>query len=58
MSSLESLASGVPICASKNNVYSEVLGNSAHYFDPLDIEDIYSSLKMVINSVSIREELQ
>ncbi len=57
MSALESLASGVPNCASKNNVYFEILANSAHYFDPLDIEDIYISLKMVIKSVSIREEL-
>tara|TARA_B100000161_G_scaffold250923_1_gene209554 strand:+ start:775 stop:1929 length:1155 start_codon:yes stop_codon:yes gene_type:complete len=57
MSALESLASGVPNCASKNNVYYEIFANSANYFDPLEIEDIYRSLKVVINSVSIRKEL-
>jgi len=54
---LESMAAGLPIACSDRSAMPEVLLDSGVYFNPLDIDDIENSLKKLISSVNLRQEL-
>jgi len=47
---LESMASGLPICCSNMSSMSEIVKESAQYFDPLCINGIESCLREIIDS--------
>lgn len=52
---LEMMSSGLPIASSKMGPMPEVLGKDGIYFNPLDSEDIFRSLKTIIESKDLRE---
>tara|TARA_B110000116_G_C16758383_1_gene547102 strand:+ start:435 stop:1604 length:1170 start_codon:yes stop_codon:yes gene_type:complete len=54
---IESMASGLPIACSKMSTMPELLGDSAIYFDPLDINDIQSTIKTLIDSEITRNDI-
>ena len=52
---IESMACGTPVIASNTTSLPEVGGNSAQYFDPLEIESISASMCEVANNDELRE---
>jgi len=52
---LESMASGLPIACSNIEPMPSILKDAGLYFDPLDVESIYSTLSTLIYSSSLRE---
>jgi len=54
---LEAFSMGCPIVISDASCFPEIAGDSAVYFDPLEIESIHSAIEKVICSFSVREEL-
>ena len=44
---LEALARGCPVICSDIPVFREILGNTPHYFNPLDVEALQQLLKRV-----------
>ena len=53
---LEGLASGIPTASSNMSSMPELLGDSVIYFNPTDINSIFSSLSLFINSPNLRIE--
>ena len=51
---LEAMASGLPISCSKYPPIKEMIGRSGNYFDPLNEDEIYVSLKKLINDPKLR----
>ena len=49
------MACGTPVIASNTTSLPEVGGNSAQYFDPLEIESISASMCEVANNDELRE---
>lgn len=54
---LEALSLNCPVVASNTSSIPEVLGKSAHYFDPLSIDSISSAILDVVNSPSLQNKL-
>jgi len=54
---LEAASRGVPVILSKAGSLPEVMGDSAHYFDPESVESIALAIDRVGGSVLEREEL-
>lgn len=54
---LEAMAKGVPVVCSRHSCATEILGESAHYFDPMDENDMARSIKDVLEDASLRERL-
>ena len=54
---LEAMAHGCPVISSNATCLPEVYGDAAHYFDPLDVDDMTQKISEVIDSKSLREEL-
>ena len=52
---LEAMSSGLPIVSSHMGPMKEVLGDSGFYFDPLFTDDIYRSLKQMLDSKKLRQ---
>jgi glycosyltransferase involved in cell wall biosynthesis len=46
---IEAMSCGIPVCVSNINVFIEVCGSNATYFDPYDIEDIRDKIISSIN---------
>ncbi|SVC58045.1 uncharacterized protein METZ01_LOCUS310899, partial [marine metagenome] len=53
---LEGLASGIPTASSNMSSLPEILGDSVTYFNPTNIDSIFSSLSAFINSPNLRIE--
>lgn len=53
---LEAMAAGAPVFASDISVLKEVYGDSAYYFDPLDINSIAGSMEKAINIESVERK--
>lgn len=53
---LEAMASGLPIVSSSRGPMPEVLGESAGYFDPEDLDSIAAALELYIRSPQLRAE--
>lgn len=54
---LEAMAYGVPVASSNASVMPEVLGDAAHYFDPLDIHDMAKKIGEVLDDPKLRARL-
>jgi glycosyltransferase involved in cell wall biosynthesis len=54
---LEAQQHGAPLACSTASCLPEVYGNSAHFFDPLDIEDMAAKIGEVVDDPILREDL-
>lgn len=54
---VEAMASGVPVVASDIEATVEACGDSAIYFDPLDVDDMVSAMLRVLSSPQLKEAL-
>lgn len=55
---LEAFANGCPICLSNASCFPEVAGDAALFFNPNDAQSMYDSLKEVLVSENLRNELR
>lgn len=54
---LEAMAHGCPVVSSDSTCLPEIYGEAAHYFDPLDIQDIASKIGAVLKDSSLGARL-
>ncbi|HSX42997.1 MAG TPA: glycosyltransferase family 1 protein [Candidatus Saccharimonadales bacterium] len=54
---LEAQQHGAPVVCSNATCLPEVYGDSVHYFDPLDIEDMAAKIGEVVDDPILREDL-
>lgn len=54
---LESWSCHCPVLLAKASCFPEIAGNAGLYFDPKDLDSIYSAMKEAIDDSSIRKEL-
>jgi glycosyltransferase involved in cell wall biosynthesis len=54
---LEAQCHGAPLACSNATCLPEVYGDSAHYFDPLDVEDMAAKIGEVVDDPILREDL-
>ena len=54
---LEAMVHGAPVASSNATSLPEVYGDAAHYFDPLDDNDIAQKISEIIDNKSLRQEL-
>lgn len=55
--SLEAMAHGAPVVSSNATCLPEINGDAAHYFNPLDIEDMATKINDVLTDKKLRESL-
>ena len=55
---LEAQACGCPVIAARAASIPEVLGDSALYFDPLNVKDIAQSMQRILHDEALREDLR
>jgi glycosyltransferase involved in cell wall biosynthesis len=55
--SLEAMAHGAPVASSNATCLPEVNGDAAHYFDPLDTEDIAEKINDILTNEELRKDL-
>lgn len=54
---LEAMNHGAPVVSSNATCLPEVYGDAAHYFDPLDVEDMAAKISDVLTNDKLRKEL-
>lgn len=54
---LEAMAKGVPVISSRHSCATEILGDSAYYFDALDIDDIAQAVRKIADDKGLRDNL-
>ena len=54
---LEAFANGCPVCLSNASCFPDVAADAAIYFNPNDADSMYSTMKELLNSTALREEL-
>ena len=54
---VEAMACGVPTIASSTSCLPEISGNALVYFDPLSVEDMATSMEMVLRDSQLRRRL-
>lgn len=54
---LEAMIEGAPVVSSNYTCLPEIYGEAAEYFDPMNIEDIASAIKRVIDNETLRKKL-
>jgi len=54
---LEAMVHGCPVASSNATCLPEIYGEAAHYFDPLDTEDITKAVLKVLRSEELRKTL-
>jgi glycosyltransferase involved in cell wall biosynthesis len=54
---LEAMAYGTPVVSSNTSCMPEILGDAAHYFNPLDVDEIAEKTLVVVNDESLRQEM-
>ncbi len=54
---LEAMRQGAPVVSSSATCLPEVYGDAAHYFDPLDTNDMQRAIEEVLTSKSLRRKL-
>jgi len=54
---LEAMGYGAPVASSSASCLPEVYGDAAHYFDPLDIQDMARAINDILTDKSLRDNL-
>lgn len=54
---LEAMSCGAPVTSSNTTCLPEVYGNAAHYFDPLDVNDMARAITEVLQDAQLRHTL-
>lgn len=54
---LEAQACGAPLVSTNATCSPEIYGNGAHYFNPLDVEDMATKIRNVLDSPKLRDDL-
>lgn len=54
---LEAMAKGVPVISSSHSCAHEILGDSAYYFDALDVQGIAAAVKKIAGDDGLRKSL-
>jgi glycosyltransferase involved in cell wall biosynthesis len=54
---LEAMIHGAPVVSSNFTCLPEVYGEAVEYFDPMDVDDMASAIKRVINNETLRKKL-
>lgn len=54
---LEAMAKGVPVISSRHSCATEILGDSAYYFDALDIDEIAQAVRKIADDKGLRDDL-
>ena len=54
---LESMTYGTPVVSSNASCMPEILGDAAEYFDPLDIDDMTTTIARIIDDESLRRAM-
>lgn len=54
---LEAMLYGAPVVSSNASCMPEILGEAAHYFNPLDIEDMAAKISEVLDNQRLRQKL-
>lgn len=54
---LEAMAKGVPVLSSRHSCATEILGDSAYYFDALNIDELAQAIRKIADDKDLREEL-
>jgi len=57
MVDLEAMSIGVPVAASNSSCLQEVLGDSALYFDPLNIDEMAETMNKILTDEQLRNNL-
>ena len=55
---LEAMSFGVPVVCSNKGALSEILKDSAVYFDPVNINDMVEKIRFVLENNKLKEELR
>ena len=55
--SLEAMIRGVPVVCSNSSCLPEILEDAALYFDPLNVDDIFKTIKKALNNKNLRKKL-
>lgn len=55
---LEAMCRGIPVASSNASCLPEILGDSALYFDPTDIEDMVKAMQRMAEDSQLRERLK
>ena len=55
---LEAFANGCPVCLSNASAFPEVAGDAAMYFNPNDAQSMHDTLKELVSSAHLRDELR
>jgi glycosyltransferase involved in cell wall biosynthesis len=55
---LEAMACGAPVVASRVSCMPEILGEAAHYFDPLSVEDMAKAMVEIAKNYTLRQTLR
>lgn len=54
---LEAMIHGAPVASSSATCLPEVYGDAAHYFDPLDVDDMVRAISEILTDNKLRESL-
>lgn len=54
---MEAMLHGAPLVSSNATCLPEVYGDGAHYFDPLDVQDMAAKIDEVLSNEKLRKEL-
>jgi glycosyltransferase involved in cell wall biosynthesis len=54
---LEAMAHGAPVVSSNATCLPEVYGEAAHYFDPVNIDDMAQKIREVLDDPTLRQQL-
>jgi glycosyltransferase involved in cell wall biosynthesis len=54
---LEAMAHGAPLISTNATCSPEIYGDGAHYFNPLDVEDMAAKIGEVLDNPKLRQEL-
>ena len=54
---LEAMAHGAPVASSNATCLPEVNGDAAHYFNPLDVEDMANKINDILTNEKLRKDL-
>ncbi len=55
---LEAMVRGVPVVAARASCFPEVFGDAAYYFDPLNVSDMATAIRRVIDDHPLRDQLR